>query len=406
MDINPAALEPIVALTERMEKQTGRRFKITSETDLQKAACDADYIVISIAVGGLKAMEQDLKIPEAFGMMATVGDTVGPSGMSRLLRNAPVFLDLAQKIEEAAPGAWVINISNPLTALTRLISQRTKLKTLGLCSGIINHLWILKDLLGFEDLSQINFTVAGIDHCSWFLKLRVQNEDIYPRLRRLSVDELKRQSSFGHSRDEWSNLDSLAAGFTLFENLGYLPAISDRHLGEFFPFFISSLKKLKQFQMKRTTIQHRLEWGKQARKKLQEIIEGHIDLNLVKTRDIVVDVINALEGAGTIRTTVNYPNQGQIVNLPPGSIVETCATIRKGEIIPEEVGVLPPQLQTIVYPHIIRQELVLQAALKGSKELFTAALVSDPTVQDPTTLPELVDRLLQGNSAHLPRFRT
>ena len=404
MDIAIERLEPIAALAQMMSDQTGRKFRITKENDLERAVEGADYVVTAIAPGGLAAMEKDLLIPERYGIYPTVGDTVGPSGFSRLLRNVPVFLDIAHRVERVAPEAWFINISNPLTAITKLIATQSSLRTLGLCSGIVNHIWILKDLLRFENFSEVSFQVGGVDHCSWFLSLEVRGEDVYPRLRAMSLENLDEQASLGHSKDEWAGLDSLKAGFVLFKRLGYLPAISDRHVGEFFPFFVRSEEKLRRYTMKRTHIAHRIGWGKNAQAKLDAILAGEEDLVLSKTRDIVVDVINALAGAGKITTTINYQNEGQIGNLPKGSIVETLGTVDTNVVTPLPVGSLPDPITAIVLPHVVREEIALEAALKGSRELLVSALASDPSVQDLDSIPEMVDDLILENRDFLPQF--
>ena len=404
LDIDPKRLEPIATLAEMMQRQTGRRFRITKESNLERAVAGADFVVTAIAPGGLKAMENDLLIPERYGIHPTVGDTVGPSGFSRLLRNVPVFLDLARRVEKVAPDTWFINISNPLTAITKLISTQTSLKALGLCAGIVNHVWILKDLLGFKEFSEVDFQVAGVDHCSWFLELNVHGKDVYPGLRALSVDQLDSRASLDHSKDEWAGLDSLRAGFTLFKRLGYLPAIGDRHLGEFFPFFIGSDETLKRYSMKRTNVAHRMGWGTSAQANLAAILAGEKELSITKTRDIVVDVINALAGSGAISTTINYQNEGQVDNLPKGAIVETVGTIDTDRVLPKPIGSLPEPLMPIVLPHILREELALRAGLQGSRELFISALTSDPSVRDLDGIEQMADDLLLANKSLLPQF--
>jgi alpha-galactosidase len=404
MDIALERLDPIARLADLMAAQTGRQFEITKENNLERAVKGADYVVTAIAPGGLKAMENDLLVPEKYGIHPTVGDTIGPSGFSRLLRNVPVFLDISQRVERIAPEAWFINISNPLTAITKLIATHTSLKTLGLCAGIVNHIWILKDLLGIDHPSELDFKVGGIDHCSWFLELIVAGNDLYPALRALSIEELDSQSSMRHSKDEWANLDSLRAGFALFKRLGYLPAIGDRHIGEFFPFFVKSEESLEEYGMKRTNIGHRMAWGENAQKELRAILSGEKELVITKTRDIVVDVINALAGAGQITTTINYPNEGQITNLPKGSIVETLGTVNTNKISPQPIGSLPSPLVPAVLPHILREELALEAGLQGSRELLISAFSTDPSVQEASSIPQMVDDLLEANSDFLPQF--
>jgi alpha-galactosidase len=387
-----------------MEKKTGRNFRLAAESDLERSVAGADFVVTSISVGGLAAMSKDLAIPEKYGVFATVGDTVGPGGFARLLRNVPVFRDLAQRIERVAPSAWLINISNPLTPITKLLSETTSLKTVGLCFGIINHLWVLQDLLGFDDLSEVAYTVAGIDHCSWFLDLNVRGKDVYPQLRAMTVEALERLSSFSHSKDEWARLDSLTAGFTLFKRLGYLPAISDRHVGEFFRFFLSGKEKLKRYHMIRTTIAHRAAWAADAKRRIESVLRGEEPLEIVKTRDIVVDVINALAGSGRITTTVNFRNEGQIANLPRGPVVETLAAIDTDRIAPIPAGPLPDELLSIIQPHLVRQELALQAATEGSRRLFVAALTSDPSVPDIDAIEAMAEELLEAHRDVLPQF--
>ena len=96
---------------------------IEQTTDRTNALDGADAVVVTISTGGLKAMAHDLEIPEKYGIFQTVGDTTGPGGLSRSLRNIPVFLDLARAMETRCPEAWMLNCSNPLSALTRTVTR-------------------------------------------------------------------------------------------------------------------------------------------------------------------------------------------------------------------------------------------------------------------------------------------
>ena len=59
--------------------------------------------MVNISTGGFASMRHDLEIPERHGVRQSVGDTVGPGGVLRALRNIPVFLDIAADIEERVP---------------------------------------------------------------------------------------------------------------------------------------------------------------------------------------------------------------------------------------------------------------------------------------------------------------
>ena len=52
----------------------------------------------------------------------------------RALRSVPVLLDIARDVEAVAPDAWLVNVTNPLTALCRSVTRETGVKTVGLCN--------------------------------------------------------------------------------------------------------------------------------------------------------------------------------------------------------------------------------------------------------------------------------
>ena len=81
-------------------------------------------------------MRHDLEIPERHGIKQSVGDTVGPGGIMRALRNIPVLVGIARDMEEICPDAWMLNITNPMTTLCRAVTRETSVKTVGLCHEV------------------------------------------------------------------------------------------------------------------------------------------------------------------------------------------------------------------------------------------------------------------------------
>ena len=75
-----------------------------------------------------------------------------------------------------------------------------------------------------------------------------------------------------------------------------------------------------------------------------------------------------------------------------------------GGIEPLGTGPLPPVLKTIVEPHLIRQEMCIDAAIAGDRQKALAALVTEPLVLDMTTARKLGEELLAGNRKYLPAF--
>ena len=58
------------------------------------------------------------------------------------------------------------------------------------------------------------------------------------------------------------------------------------------------------------------------------------------------------------------------------------------------VGALPPGVLNTLQPHVVNQELIVDAALTGDRQLALQAMVNDPLVRDFRTAPQLLDELL------------
>lgn len=123
LDIDRKASDLTAAFLTRLgaELKSGARF--VSTDDRKEALAGADYVIITISTGGLKAMAHDLAIPERYGIYHTVGDTSGPGGWARCIRNFGVFAELAKDIRRLAPGAVVLNYTTPMTTLTAVLAR-------------------------------------------------------------------------------------------------------------------------------------------------------------------------------------------------------------------------------------------------------------------------------------------
>ena len=112
-------------LGQKIMAAAGADFAIETSPNLAEALRDAEFVIVTITTGGLEAMRKDLDIPLRYGIYQSVGDTVGPGGWSRALRNVPVMVGIAQTMEQVCPDAWMLNLTNPLTALTRAVTKTT-----------------------------------------------------------------------------------------------------------------------------------------------------------------------------------------------------------------------------------------------------------------------------------------
>src|SRR5437763_3413497 len=111
MDIDERKLRIVGGLAERMVRRAGTPFTLRLTTDRLDAIRDAAFVLTQIRVGRLEARRKDELIPRQLGYVGQ--ETTGAGGFAKALRTIPVILEIAQQIEVHAPGAVLINFTNP-----------------------------------------------------------------------------------------------------------------------------------------------------------------------------------------------------------------------------------------------------------------------------------------------------
>jgi alpha-galactosidase/6-phospho-beta-glucosidase family protein len=384
MDINAQALEEVHGLCLRLMINAPVKLKLTKTTALNEALMGADCVVVAVSIGGLEPELEDHRIGRKYGYWNLKGSEVGPAGASRTIRHVPYFIYLARQMEKLCPKAWLLNVTNPLTAITRCVNKYTSIRSVGFCHGVVNHLMALLGLLGAESMDEIDFVTAGIDHCSWLLDLKVRGEDGFELLRKSGAIEAAYQGkSLNVADDPFAGREEERLRFVIWNELGYLPAISDLHICEFLPQFMKSAELRNHWSLKYDRIEKRSAMVHDARngiKKLQSLLSE--ELVISPSGECVSKFIAALHGRGELVDVLNAPNVGQIPNLPTGSIVETRCLVNSAGLQPLSAGVLPPLIASIVGATLIRQEQYMEAAVEWNKAKAAAALSMDPIVND------------------------
>src|SRR6267378_1462939 len=181
-DINPTALEEIEQYGRKALASSGSNFTIETTTELDRGLDGAEFVVVTITTGGLDTMGLDLSIPEKYGIYQSVGDTVGPGGLSRALRNVPVLAEIARTMDRVCPDAWLLNLTNPMTVLTRVMSSVSNLKVVGLCHELMGVRGALMRMFG-GSVEDYEVRVAGVNHLIWLLDLKIRGQDGFAMLR-------------------------------------------------------------------------------------------------------------------------------------------------------------------------------------------------------------------------------
>jgi len=405
-DIDLNAAERVAAYG-RMLAERRRLGCVFTPTDDQRAAFEgADVICITISTGGLDAMESDIAIPEKYGIFQTVGDTVGPGGWSRALRNLPVFLEMGFRIDELAPEAWVLNYTNPLSVLTKALCLTTGQPVVGLCHGVFENYRVLMKIFGLESEDDIHCRFGGVNHFFWMLDLAIEGEPGYPLLMERLGD--------GNFVDLVDEVYVDEAGFSsryhlasdLLRRFGYLPYLGDRHTSEFLSNCLApDEKRLKEWGLVRTPVQKRREGLKRRTDGLTDMLEGRKELpGDEASRETAADIAAIRAAGGGFIDVVNVPNVGQIPNLPLGAVVESLGVVNTLGFTPLTVGPLPEPILHLVRPHAENQEAIVEAVVQEDEELAIHALMADPLCSHLTytRISEMADELLDANRDLLP----
>jgi len=404
-DINPTALNDIQAYGRKLMATTGAEFNIETTTDLERGLDGAEFVVVTITTGGLETMRLDLEIPERYGIYQSVGDTVGPGGLSRALRNVPVLVQIAKTMERVCPDAWMLNLTNPLTVLTRAVSLTTSVKVMGLCHELFGVRGALIRMFGGTP-DDFQWRVAGINHLIWLLDMTIRGQDGLAMVR--DFVSSGKSVPLPPSRGAWHEpfVDRWQLKLKLFELYGALPAAGDRHLAEFFSWCLTdATQRGADLGVLLTSIADRQQQVGSARAAVRAAIEGEFP-EVVRSPEATADIIAAVANGRSTRTIVNLPNTRQIDNLPRGAVVETLAEITSAGAFPHTVGALPLGVLSTLEPHVANQELIVHAALTGDRQLALQAIVNDPLVASLDIARSLLDDLLEAHAPLLPLFKS
>jgi alpha-galactosidase len=421
VDTAPETLPPMVELARHISSARDIGLSARAAGSLEEGLEGAEFVLTTLSVGGFASMACDIEIPYRYGIRQPVGDSVGPGGVFRSLRSVPVMVGIAQAVERVAPDALLVNVSNPLTALCRAITKETSVKTVGLCNELVGLSFVLSLLfdVGFDRIRPV---VGGVNHLPLVTALDLDGQDGFALLRDLledpgeaSDDPIWMDPPAGmhwRKRSEgkkWTKGDVLAncrLKLELFGQFGVLPGSADTHVSEFFPWFLTARSDFGRDW----GVHHYGIAGHLADKETDE--EHFADLMAAGeiprwgSGELVATLLEGVVSGKPRDLPVNLPNTGQVANLPVGVVVECIGVADANGVRPRDTtrvtGVLAARLEQVV----ASQELTVEAALAGRRDLVLEAMLCDPVASALAyeDVVSMTDEMLAATSPWLSRF--
>jgi alpha-galactosidase len=412
-DIDPVPLAKMEVFARKANEKMGTKMTVSTTTDQRRAVDGADFVIVTISTGGFDSMAFDIDIPAKYGIKQSVGDSVGPGGISRSLRNVPILVSIGRDMEQGCGDAWMLNITNPMTCLTRSVCRETSIKTVGLCHEVGNFDMDLAIAFG-QPHTAIRPTVVGVNHFPVITELEVDGADGFVMLRDM-VDELGGLEALrpGPSRPEaepFTKLDFAqrhALKLTLLDRYGALVGAGDRHVAEFIPSALTEASGWGQsWGFELTPMARRQESQDEFVAEVDAVLAGTAEVQTWDSGEIVAPVIDSLLTGTHRELPVNIPNAGQCPDLPSEVVVESICVVDGDGIRGRDAAHAPAAITEWVRRTVATQELTVEAAVSGDRATALQAFALDPLAGrgDLRATEAMADELLAATSRWLPQF--
>ena len=307
-------------------------------------------------------------------------------------------------MEDVCPDAWLFNYSNPLPRVTWSLKRATKIKTVGLCHGVMSGINGMMSILGTK-LSNIDFTSAGLNHFYWIIKARAAEKFTMPTIGSVRKTEVsKGDDLLPHIRKRgiiWAEEREKPFIAELLRIYGYLTYPSQSHPAEYIPWSDSYCPYVKY------DFKGYAEGGDREKEKLEKTLRGEINNYwwVQMSGERAIHIISGIEhDTNQHETAVNVRNNGAITNLRDDCIVEVPAIINKSGIHAEKVGSMPDGIAQLLQQEAAIQDLVSKAAITGDHETAIQALTLDGTVPNPESARSMFYEMLDLQKQLLPQF--
>lgn len=393
VDVDPDALGRMTRLAGRLNAAADWEVEVHSTHERLEALPGADFVVTSVALDRIPTWRADHALALSHGFASVLSENGGPGGLSHTLRSVPLMLEIGHDVEDLAQGALMLNYTNPENRVCLALRRHTSARVVGLCHSVAEAIDDCARALG-RRRAEIDVHAAGVNHFTWFLSIRDAHDgsDLMPEFRRRMMAADPRQAPLSR---------------LLFERLGLHPAIGDDHVGEYLPWAAEVIGTTGydfegHERRSRADIEMLEAWGSGDRpvepllaKPSQEARVDH------SAAEIMGDVI-ALRTRR--RPSFILPNDGYIDNLPVDSVVEVPGIVEAGVPRGVPVGALPEHVAALVRHELAIQDVAVEAAVEGSRDLALRALLLDPVVTSARAAERFLDDVLRMHRACLPRF--
>lgn len=394
MDLDPQRLEIVGGFAQRMAAAKGSLFKVILTCEQTEALRGASYVITQLRVGRMQARQADEYLGRRHGLIGQ--ETTGVGGMAKALRTIPVVLGVANEMRLQAPGALLVNFTNPAGLVTEAVTRYAPdVPVVGLCNvGITTKMGLLDGLssvIGKSiDPDRAQLDTIGLNHLTWHRGFTLDGEEMWPKVLENTLAELRSDPD-----PEWDP--------GLVETLRMIP-------NYYLSYYYYTARKLADQE----------KWPPSRAEEVMEIEAGLLreyadpaltepPADLMKRggayySTLATQVINAHHNNTGQVHVVNVPHRGAVPGLPEDWVVEMPCKVDAAGIHPLAVKPLPAVCSGLVAQVKAYELLTVDAAVHGDRKAAYQALLAHPLGPSADHVEAVLNDLLETNKAFLPQF--
>ena len=394
MDIDAERLKIVGGFAQRMAAAKGNPFKVVLTLDQRAAVQGASYVSTQLRVGQMEARRSDEYLGRRHGLIGQ--ETTGVGGMAKALRTIPVLLKLAQDIRELAPGALLVNFTNPSGLVTQALAcYAPEVPTAGVCNAPFNAKMTILHMLEKELGTTIaperaELKTLGLNHLSWHYGFTLDGEEMWPRVMEAYIAELK-----ASSEPAWD--------VRTIETLRMMP----NYYLEYYYYTTRMLAEQAKWPPSRA--EQVMEIEKALLRQYADPALTEPPADLMKRggayySTVATQLLNAHYNDLGETHVVNAPHQGAVPGWPADWVLEMPCQVDRAGIHPLPAEPLPPVCFGLLAQVKTFELLTVEAAVHGDRAAAYQALLAHPLGPSADKVQAVLDDLLETHQAHLPQF--
>lgn len=388
MDIDAARLDVVGTFAQRMVAAQGSPFAVTLHTDRKAAVAGASYVTTQLRVGHMPARREDEYLGKRWGLVGQ--ETTGVGGFAKALRTIPVLMDLAEEIRQSAPGAVLVNFTNPSGLVTQALrTYAPDVNSIGLCNIPIGYKMQVAQAFDVTP-DRVDIDMLGLNHLTWFRGAKVDGEDVWPAIFAQNLADLEASD------------DPMVPPY-LMRIQGMIPSYY-----------------LKYFYRMPHAVQQQEGWPPSRAEAVMEIEEAllaqYAEPALTEPppelekrggayySTAAVQLLQSMYRSDGMTHVVNVPHAGAVSGWPADWVLELSCRIDAEGAHPLPADPLPEPMAGLIHQVKSYEMLAARAAVTGDREAALLALIANPIGPDADRAEAVLEDLIQTHAAYLPQF--